>query len=653
MRSGILGFILFLIMLTLSLEVFAQIPTRTPPVGNTRQETSREGEDEEEQQQDGRKKLIDDSTKMVFGPKTTLYFLEKDIKRNRIKKYEVDTLLNNFHYYEPVAKSGWKYQDLGNIGSAAQHIYYQAPVMIGTTSGFHAYDLYHQSTDSVKYYDTKSPFTNMELFFGGGNRNMMDLEFARNVTPKWNVGFTLNTIRARKTLNPNRRDDNQAVKNAYVFHTSYKSDNDKYILLANFSRTRHQVAEQGGIIPPEVDSTSLYFTYEDAKVWLRDATAVDLRQDIHVYQEYEILKGWQAYHVFDRRRQELSFRTALGPESAPFFDRYNPERFNRPDSTINVNDFSEWRNEIGFKGDLGPVYYNAFAKFRTGRMKGNFQVDPYGFDEFSIGGALRGEISEKWRFEAEGEYLLPGAFRINGKFISPFLEATYTKALYKPTAMQMLYRGNHHRWSNRFSNIGLDQVQGVIKADFKRWSIRPNVTINRLSNFVYFDENQQAAQASGDAFMLIPGVKTSFNVAGKLFWETEAYYTLITGGSSDIFRIPEVFANSRIYYDSPMFDENLFVQIGVEGRYRSEYRADAYNPAMQQFYLQGSDSRFLVAGYPILDFFLNIRINRTRVLVRYNHINDNLLSVPGYFVTPDYTGLRGMLDIGISWPLFD
>ncbi|MCH7403015.1 putative porin [Belliella kenyensis] len=622
-------------------------------MGNTRQETNRENEDEQEQQQDGRKKLIDDSTKMVFGPKTTLYFLEKDVRRNRIKKYEVDTLLNNFHYYEPVAKSGWKYQDLGNVGSAAQHIFYQAPVMIGTTSGFHAYDLYHQSTDSVKYYDTKSPFTNMELYFGGGNRNMMDLEFARNVTPKWNVGFTLNTIRARKTLNPNRRDDNQAVKNAYVFHTSYKSDNDKYLLLANFSRTRHQVAEQGGIIPPDVDSTSLYFTYEDAKVWLRGASAVDLRQDIHVYQEYEILKGWQAYHVFDKRRQQLSFRAGLGPESAPFFDRYNPERFNRPDSTINVNDFSEWRNELGFKGDFGPVYYNAFAKFRTGRMKGNYQVDPFGFDEFSVGGALRGEISERWRFEAEGEYLIPGAFRIHGKFISPFLEATYTKALYKPTAMQMLFRGNHHRWSNRFSNIGLDQVQGVIKADFKRWSVRPNVTINRLSNFVYFDENQQAAQANGDAFMLIPGVKTSFNVRGKLFWETEAYYTLITGGSSDIFRIPEVFANSRVYFDSPMFEENLFVQIGIEGRYRSEYRADFYNPALQQFYLQGAERRFLVAGYPILDFFLNVRINRTRVLVRYNHINDNLLSVPGYFVTPDYTGLRGMLDIGISWPLFD
>lgn len=643
------------------LEVYGQGSTGTPPpitqVGRDVQLDQRGSgnqrsrvQDSDRDQEGGRKKLIDDSTKMVFGPKTTLYFFEKDIKRNRLKKYEVDTLLNGFHYYEPVAKSGWKYQDLGNIGTAAQSIFYQAPMMIGTTSGFHAYDLYHQSADSVKYYDTKSPYTNMELFFGGGNRNMMDLEFARNVTPKWNVGFTLNTIRARKTLNPNRRDDNQTVKNAYVFQTSYKSDNDKYILLANFSRTRHQVAEQGGIIPPDIDSTSVYFTYEDAKVWLRGARAIDLRQDYHLYHEYELLKGWQVYHVFDRRRQDLTFESRLGAAERPFFDLYNPDRFNRLDSTINNNQFSEWRNEVGFKGDLGPLYYNAFAKYRTGNMSGNFQVDPFGFDEFSIGGALRGEINENWRFEAEGEYLVPSAFRINGKFISPFLEASYTKSLYKPSAMQMLYRGNHHRWSNRFSNIGLDQIEGVIKADFKRWSIRPSLSLNRVSNYVFFDENQQASQASGDAFMLIPGVKTSFNVSGKLFWESEVYYTLITGDGADNFRIPELFANSRIYFDSPMFDENLFIQIGLDARYRSDYFADAYNPAMQQFYLQ---NRVVISAYPVIDFFLNARINRTRILLRYNHVNSNLLNIPGYFVTPDYTGLKGMLDVGISWPLFD
>jgi len=35
------------------------------------------------------------------------------------------------------------------------------------------------------------------------------------------------------------------------------------------------------------------------------------------------------------------------------------------DTAQNRNDFSEWRNEVGFKGTFGGFYYNAHAKFRT------------------------------------------------------------------------------------------------------------------------------------------------------------------------------------------------------------------------------------------------------------------------------------------------
>ncbi len=633
-------------------DLRAQInPTQPPPTRPTGFPERRTVEpSEQEEETGGRKKLIDDSTQMVYGPKTTLKFLEKDIKKNRQRLYEVDTLLDNFHYYEPVAKSGWKYQDLGNIGSAAQYIFYQAPMMIGTTSGFHVYDLYHYSPDSMEYYDTKSPYTKMNAFFGGGNRNMLDLAFARNVNPRWNIGFNLSTIRARKTLNPNARDDNLTEQTAYSLHTNYRSEDGKYFLLANFSRMKHQVREQGGIIPEGIDSTSILFAYEDAKVWLRNSRATDLRQELHLYHEYELLKGWQVYHVFDRRVQRVDFGVNLNTGDQEFFNRYNPDRFNTTDSTFNSNRFSEWRNEMGFKGDLGPVYYNAFVRYRTGRMQSPFMVNPNGFDEIYIGGALRGTISEKWRFEADGEYLLPGAFRIHGLFVSPLLEASYTKALYKPTSYQEVSRGNHHRWSNRFNNIGLDQIKGVVKLDFANWYLRPNVTINRINNFVYFNENQQAAQAQGEIFMLIPGVTSSFNIRKKFFWESEVYYTILSGGGADNFRIPELFANSRIFYDSPMFDENLFIQIGLEGRFRSDYFADAYNPAMQQFFIQ---NRVNVFAYPVVDFFVNARINRTRILLRFNHLNINTLEQPGYIVTPDFTGLKRVLDVGISWPLFD
>ncbi|MFD2202514.1 putative porin [Shivajiella indica] len=649
-----LGLFLFLLLI---FEANAQIqkPTRPPqgqgqfpPAGGERQVFDQDQEGQEES--GGRKKLIDDSTKMVFGPKTTLYFLERDIKRNRERKVEIDTSLINFHYYEPVAKSGWMYQDLGNIGSAAKPIFYDVPKMIGTTSGFHVYDLYYNSPDSMKYYDTKSPYTQMNAFFGGGNRNMLDLAFARNVNPRWNIGFNFSTIRARKTLNPSARDDNLTVQNSYSMHTNYSSENGKYLLLGNFSRMNHVVNEQGGIIPPEIDENSILFAYEDAKVWLRNSKATDLRQEYHLYHQYELAKGWQVYHVLDRRKQGMSFFVNLNSEDSTFFNLYNPERFNNQDTTNNYNRFTEWRNEVGFKGDIGPLYYNAFVKFRSGKMKSPYFPSDNNFNELFIGGALRGEISEKWSFEAEGEYLLPEAFRVNGLFTSPWLEASYTKALYKPTSIQMMYFGNHHQWENDFSNIGVDQIKGVLKVDFPSWSFRPNLTANRVNNYVFFNENQQATQASGEAFMVIPGINFSFHIRKKFFWEGEFFYTTITGEGADNFRIPELVANSRIYYDSPMFRENLYIQIGIEGRFRSDNFAYNYNPAMQQYFIQND---FNVYAYPVFDLFLNARIKRTRILLRFNHLNINSMSEPGYFVTPYYTGLKRVLDLGVSWPLFD
>lgn len=647
-RKRLVFAILFVILA--SQTAFAQrpIPPIQPNMGQGTPRTREPVNPEEEEQQDGRRPLLDDSTRQVYGPKTSFFYFERDLKRNRLQLYEQDTSLTNFHNYDPVAKGGWKYQDLGNIGSAAKPVYYEIPEMIGLRSGFQAYDLYYHDPIKRRYFDTKSPFTEMSAFFGGGNRNMLDLTFARNVNPRWNVGFELHTQRVRKTLNPVARDDHMAEQNAYSLHTNYRSENGKYWLLGSFSRMRHVVNEIGGIIPPEVDSTSLYFTYEDAKIWLHNSRARDLRQDYHVYHEYKLGNGLQLYHTLDRRNQNVVFESNLNTDDKLFL---NDKRLNGQDTTRNISDFAEWRNEFGVKGSYKGFYYNAFTKIRNGRMESPFFPDKKeSFNEVFIGGELIGKISEKWALSADGEYLIPGAFRIHGLFISPWLELEYTKALYKPTSQQQIYYGNHYRWENDFDNIGVDQVKGRIKLDFNKISLRPNLTINRVNNYVFFNEEKIATQATGEAFMFMPGLIANVQVGKKFRWDSEVVFTEISGEGAKNFRIPQLYANTRFYFDGPMFNENVFVQLGIDVRYKSSYYADAYNPSFQQFYLQNS---FDVYAYPVADLFLDFRINRTRVLFKYNHLNAGMLSREGYFVTPDYTGYRSFLDLGITWYLFD
>ncbi len=649
-RKGLVFGILFGLLAFQSL--FGQRPVpqsqQFPPMGQTARPGRELANPQETEDQEGRRALLDDSTRQVYGPKTSLFFFEKDLKRNRLKLFEQDTLLNNFHNYDPVAKSAWKYQDLGNIGTAAKPVFYEVPELIGLTSGFHGYDLYFRDPSKRRYFDTKSPFTEMSAFFGGGNRNMLDIEFARNVNPRWNLGLDFHTQRIRKTLNPADRDDHMTVQNAYSLHTNYRSENGRYWLLGSFSRMNHVVNEIGGIIPPEVDPTSLYFTYEDAKVWLQNSRARDLRQDYHLYHEYKLGNGLQIYHTFDQKNQNLVFESDLTTSDSLFF---NKNRYNQPDTTQNQSDFEEWRNEFGIKGSYKGFYYNAFTRLRNGRMISPFfPEERQPFDELYIGGELIGKISEKWSISADGEYLIPGAFRIHGLFVSPWLELEYTKALYKPTSMQQIYYGNHFQWDNDFDNIGVDQIKGRIKLDFNKISLRPNLTLNRVNNYVFFNEERISTQASGEAFMIMPGLIANIQVGKKFRWDTELIFTEISGEGADNFRIPQFYANTRFYFDSPMFDENIFVQLGIDLRYKSSYFAEAYNPSFQQFYLQNT---FDVYAYPVADLFLDFRINRTRVLFKYNHLNAGFMSQEGYFVTPDYTGYRSFLDLGITWYLFD
>ena len=647
MKNKFLPILLFLAVATLQLLQAQTIPRRQTTTTNPRQQNAEELEEGEEQET-GRRSLLDDSTRMVYGPTTSLYFFEKDIKRNNLTLYPQDTSLTNFHNYDPVAKSNWKYQDLGNIGSATKSIWYEIPDVIGTQSGFNAYNLYFHAPENTKYYDTKSPFTEMSAFFGGGSRNMLDLSFARNINPRWNVGFEFHTIRSRKTLNPVARDDNMVVQNSYSLHSNYRSENGKYWFLGNFSRMKHTVNEIGGIIPPSVDSTSIYFTYEDAKVWLRNSQVTDLRQEYHFYHEYKVRDELQAYHIFDHKNKSLTYLAALNTTDSLF---YLTGRLNgQLDTTRNHSDFKVWNNEVGLKGTYKGFYYNAHAKFRTGRMKSPFSPSTDSFNEVYLGGELIGKISEKWSISADGEYLIPGAFRLHGLFVSPWLDVDYTKAVYKPTSVQQVYFGNHYQWQNDFSNIGVDQVRATAKIDFKKIRIRPSLTINRINNYVYFDGNRQAAQAVGQAIMLIPAVNAKIRIGKSFQWDTEVIFTQITGGAREAFRIPQLYANTKFYFDGPLFKENVYVQMGIDVRYHSDYYAEAYFPSHQQFYLQND---FNIYAYPVADFFIDFRINRTRVLFQYNHLNSSFMKQEGYFVTPDYTGLKSFVNLGITWYLFD
>ena len=67
--------------------------------------------------------VIDDSTKQVYGPKTSRYYFEKDVFLNRQTFYFIDTVIRDFHNFSYVQRNQNVYQDLGNIGTSIRPIF--------------------------------------------------------------------------------------------------------------------------------------------------------------------------------------------------------------------------------------------------------------------------------------------------------------------------------------------------------------------------------------------------------------------------------------------------------------------------------------------------------------------------------------------------
>ena len=167
-------------------------------------------------------RIIDDTTKQVYGPKTSRYYFEKDVFFNRQTYYPIDTVIRNFHRFTYVERNEYRYQDLGNIGTAIRPIYYQVPDVIGASSGFQSYDMYWElETDQI--FDTKSPYTNMNVILGGKGRSITRASFSRNINPRWNFGFDYRGLLIDKQVQRQSKGDRNVRSTYYDIYTAFQT----------------------------------------------------------------------------------------------------------------------------------------------------------------------------------------------------------------------------------------------------------------------------------------------------------------------------------------------------------------------------------------------------------------------------------------------
>jgi hypothetical protein len=639
----------------------------------------------------GQAQIVDDSTKVLYGPKTTRVIYEAEVLADSTHGTLIDTALVRWPQQKFWFRDSTLHQDLGTVGSASRPLLFRPNTELGARLGRNVFDRYAREASQVPYYDSRSPYSFFRYIQSGSGEQVFEISYSRSLKKNFSIGAAYERIASTKLLGTNTS-EGLVEHNAARFFARYQTDDERYHLLVSLVDTRHRAAEQGGILPLASDYTAEgklkvndLFVYDRAQVRLAYASNTDDRDQLHLFHSYRLLgRGVTAYHVFDIRRQYNGyldnnltgrFNSPVSTSDGDFYTRI----LRNPTQTTDRVTYRQAENTVGLLGRTDRVAYNLYARYRAASLRQTSQLPipatttnttaPAPLDGYSdtysqvfFGGTASFNYRTIYAVEVAGEYKPLGynplgEYWLRGRIRTGPLSAELLTTSYAPTLTQQRQLGNHYEWEiNDFNNTQVTQLSGRLQQRLPLLAdhaIDASVTVANISNLVYYGHISgynllsRPQQQSQGTRLLIASVRHRFRV-GKVYFDNQGTYTLGADSTNTALRIPALVTESRVYYQTYVFKKALLAQVGAELYYQSVFKGYGYQPSVQQFYVQDN---FTIRNYAVANVFLTADIKAATIFVKVAYLNQGL-GHDGYFTTPFYTGYPRRLQLGVRWRFF-
>lgn len=614
--------------------------------------------------------ILDDTTVNIYGPTTTGYFYYPNVVNNTYTRYTIDTSVYDLHQFSFVDYHDKRFQDLGNIGTAVRPIYYRFPETIGITTGFDVYDLYFDDASEIRYYDTQAPYSRLGVILGGQGRAMTEATYTRNIDYRSNFAFNYRGLFVDKQIERARRGDRNAQGVYYNFNGNYRTKNGRYHAMAAVIRNNQKVDEYGGVRNKNPQTPLELFFHDTVKVRLANTRAIDLRREYFYYHEYHLTPLIEIFHEFKHYDQLVKLRSDINatPDREFFPDRIitddEIEEFGGSDGDLiaDRNKFDELSNKVGLAGTVGPGWYQVYYQNRDLNFDYRFLNEqvidtlnlPHSHQQENLAGAMVRIGTENDMFLAgQLDYAEGGYYNIAGSIALKYFYGSIRQMKRRPAYIESAYRSNFNEWYLNPKGPVTSELNAGVLFETDKFRFDGGATFQRLTDYIYFskegDGRTRAFQNEGTVTALLPHVNASLWLGTHWLLKGEAIYSVVGGKNPEVYPLPELFTNLQFSYNDISFQGNLEWQLGVDYHYKSPYFAPGYDPLIQQFYIQ---QEFLNPGVPIIDVFLNAKINRARLFVKYTNLFQ-MLAGYGYFPTPYYPGQVATLDFGFNWSFYD
>jgi len=623
------------------------------------------------------KKYLDAQPQNIYNPHTTRFTTQANLQYHQggYRSIAEETTIHGMHRFTFVQRYGNQWQNLGNNGTAAQPIFYVLPAHIGATSGFYVYDIYFRRPEQFRYYDTKSPYTQLDVVLGRLGSFVADICHSRNVTPRWNVGFNFRHIMTDIEWIPRKvPGDRNVLSHGLDLFTHYKTKDERYQLLAHGLIMTHRVRETGGII-----NTGRYKSaaklIEDKSLFSRffgQLETKDARKRFHMYQQWMWSEPLGVYHTLQLQQSQYLSKFPknfgaywLRPEGI----HKSTEEEKQDDTALEyTTDVWHAQNELGFKGDRQDWFYSSYYRHKKIVHKQQGEPDERHLHEHYVGLCTRYHVlGGADCVHLSGEYMFRGLYKARLAYEHPLFDLACERVRFQPPFLAQHCHYYYRQWDhNALVPPTATQLSGALRLEAPAAALRPRASLTWVQHHIYFrhycskkeaeykirQRYDTAAEPKQDKqYFCVAALGTDLKVNAGLnvHWDSEVTWAKAIGPSANLFRLPSLLANSKLYYARTTEEDNAALETGIDVHWKATYKADAYDPVIQQFYLQ---DEFNVFSYPVFDLFFNFRIKSFHAFVKVSHVNEYWFS-PGYFVTPLYPGQRRALDIGIYWLFFD
>jgi len=585
---------------------------------------------------------------------------------------ELDTLIGHQHNYNPIFKNSISNSYLGNLGSPYQSNIYKDRLNTEEFLFLSVYRAYMLKSDDVAFFNTTTPYTSVYYETGGPkgqSENLLKVLQTQNINPNWNVGISYNLISSDGQY------QNQKTKlYDFSFFSTYKKERYGLDFVLNQNSLSNE--ENGGLTEDtdltdvDEDSENLQVKLDDSKSKLTNfnffmnhtygiGAENEIIQDKDTSYTYPIDFVYSLKYESDSRR----FRETILDETFYENSYYDSdETFDKVEYSNVKNTFQIVFNENKNKWIRLGARFGIISDF--GKINSRLPIDDIALRQKDkkihnnqLLASLFSQAGSSLNWNASGRYVFEG-YKQNDFHLKYELTKWIDVKDSIPHGMSLVgkldsetpdfllskYYGNHQQW-----NLNLDKTTELeLRIEYfnEKRHIKIGGQINQIDNYTYFGLGASPEQAGKGITVLTGYLEKRFKL-GNFYLNQK----LVGQNSSadNILPLPTFSIYSNNYYKNTFFDGALGFQVGFEVRYNTAFYAPDYMPSTGQFFLQDQKE---IGDYPKVNLYFNIRIKRTRLFAKYEHMNSAIGS-KNYFGALHYPLNPAMLKYGLIWTFYD